>query len=107
LNWAERDRGVHREWLDFYRALLTLRRDILMPFLPRARSGVWRYAPGQALHVRWPLGRHRAWHLRANLSDVPVKRVPVERAEVVYDSATRDESSIAPPWLVQVSLQRA
>jgi maltooligosyltrehalose trehalohydrolase len=105
LNWAERDHGVHHEWLDFYRALLKLRRDVLVPWLPRARSGVWRYTPGQALHVRWPLGLRRAWHLRANLSDVPVERAPVERGEVVYDSATVDES-IAPPWSVQVSLER-
>ncbi len=76
LNWAERDHGMHHEWLDFYRALLKLRRDVLTPWLPRARSGVWRHTPGQALHVRWPLGLRRAWHLQANLSDLPVERVP-------------------------------
>ena len=97
---------MHHEWLDFYRALLKLRHDVLMPWLPRARSGVWRYTPGQALHVRWPLGLRRAWHLRANLCDLPVERVPRELGEVVYDSATAEES-VAPPWSVQVSLERA
>ena len=106
LNWAEREQGTHREWLQFYRALLTLRRDVLIPWLPRARSGVWRHVPGQAQHVRWPLGPRTAWHLQANLSDAPIERAPPDHSEVVYDSAAAD-APIAPPWSVQVSLERA
>ena len=106
LNWAEREQGPHREWLDFYRALLALRRDLLMPRLPRARSGTWAHAPGRALQVRWPLGRRATWHLSANLSDAPVQRTPLARRQLVFDSAASDVS-IAPPWSVQVSLERA
>jgi hypothetical protein len=93
LNWAERDHGVHHEWLDFYRALLKLRRDVLMPWLPRARSGVWWYTPGRALHVHWPLGPRRVWCLQANLSDVPVEPALVAEAvdaahDFLADAAT-------------------
>ena len=106
LNWAERDHGMHRAWLDFYRALLTLRRDVLVPWLPRARSGTCTHEAWHVLHVRWPLGQHRAWHLMANLSDAPLARTPRERGDLVYDSTPLDGST-APPWSVQVSLERS
>jgi maltooligosyltrehalose trehalohydrolase len=105
LNWAEREQAAHREWLAFYRTLLALRRDSLVPWLPRARGGTWASGPGEPLHLRWPLGARAVWHLRANLSDAAIARTPLERAEIVYDSAMG--SANAPPWSVQVALQRA
>jgi len=106
LNWAEREQGVHRNWLDFYRALLMLRQAKLMPRLPQARCGIWSHEPGRALHVRWALGRRAAWHLNANLSDVPVECTPLERGELVYASGTSG-GAVAPPWSVRVSLEDA
>jgi len=106
LNWAERQQGAHREWLDFYRGLLVLRRAKLMPRLPHARSGTWSHEPGQAMQVHWALGRRAAWHLRANLSDVPVECAPPERGELVYDSGASG-GAMAPPWSVRVSLEGA
>jgi malto-oligosyltrehalose trehalohydrolase len=106
LNWVERDDGMHRAWLDFYRALLVLRREVLMPHLPHVRSGTWTHEPGQALHVRWALGRRAAWHLRTNLSDVPLECPPLERGELVYDSGAPG-GAMAPPWSVRVSLEGA
>ncbi len=106
LDWTERDRQPHRAWLDLYRTLLALRRDVLMPWLPRARSGTWQIGPQQPLHLRWPLGARAAWHLRANLSDGPVARAPLRHSEIVYDSAPGGAGT-APPWWVQVWLERA
>jgi len=106
LDWSERDAPAHREWLDFYRRLLALRRDRLVPLLPRARSGQWEWTSGGLLHVRWPLGARRSWHLRANLGDAPLQRTPLQRAAVVYDSAPA-QTAAAPPWWVEVALQAA
>jgi 1,4-alpha-glucan branching enzyme len=104
LDWSERDAPAHREWLDFYRRLLALRHDALVPLLPRAHSGRWECTPGRLLHVRWPVGARRSWHLRANLGDAPVQRTPLPRAEGVYDSAPA-QAAVAPPWWVEAALQ--
>ena len=42
----------------------------------------------------------------ANLSDAPLARTPLERGDLVYDSTPLDGST-APPWSVQVSLERS
>jgi maltooligosyltrehalose trehalohydrolase len=105
LNWAEREQAVHHEWLDLYRLLLMRRRDRLVPWLPQARSGTCHHEIGQALHVHWPLGTRATWHIRANLTDQPVQQAPAGPRDVVYDGGTADTAS-APPWSVQVSLER-
>jgi malto-oligosyltrehalose trehalohydrolase len=104
LDWTEAQRDPHRAWLALYRTLLRLRRDVLVPWLPQARSGSWHTGAQQALRVRWPLGARAAWHLHANLGDAPVARTPAGRGRVVYDSAPGD-ATIAPPWSVQVWLE--
>ena len=106
LDWSERDRDPHLEWLRLYRTLLTLRRERLTPWLPGAGSGRC-VADAPALHVRWPLGKRRAWHLLANLSDEPVA-VSRPFGETVYDSAASElpAAGVRPPWSVQVTLER-
>jgi malto-oligosyltrehalose trehalohydrolase len=76
LDWTERDREPHRAWLALYRALLGLRREHLVPRLRDARSGRCTDDAAPALHVQWPLGAQRVWHLLANLSDAPLPRAP-------------------------------
>ncbi|HEX6019804.1 MAG TPA: alpha-amylase family glycosyl hydrolase, partial [Burkholderiaceae bacterium] len=106
LDWSEREREPHRTWLVLYRTLLALRHERLTPWLPRAGSGrCWAHAP--VLHVSWPLGGRREWHLLANLSDEPATaaRLP---GDIVYDSAASavPAAGVRPPWSVQVTLER-
>jgi malto-oligosyltrehalose trehalohydrolase len=105
LNWAERDDARHRAWLAFYGGLLALRRERLLPWLPQARSGLCVCEPGQALWIRWPLGRGHTWHLEANLSEAAAMRRALFTANVVYDSAPTD-AEVWPPWSVRVTLER-
>jgi maltooligosyltrehalose trehalohydrolase len=106
LDWAERDAAAHRAWLAFYGHLLALRRQHLVPRLPQARGGRCMCDPGQALHIRWPLGARHTWHLLANLSDAPVARQVPVTGDVVYDSAPGDAGH-CPPWSVRVTLEPA
>jgi hypothetical protein len=86
--------------------LLALRRQHLVPWLPHARSGRCVGGPGPPLHIRWPLGPDRAWHLLANLSDAEVAQPAPLAGDVVYDSAPGDAEAQA-PWWVRVMLEPA
>ena len=98
LDWAERDRPGHAEWLALYRTLLHLRRQHLTPHLPQARSGGFDVAPGGRLRVHWLLGSARRWHLWANLSATSATETPPGRT--VYAS-----HSAPAPWSVRVTLE--
>ena len=108
LDWTEREREPHRTWLALYRTLLTLRHERLMPWLRQASSGRCIEDDAPALHVQWPLGPGRQWHLLANLSDEPIQLARPLPGETVYDDAppAAQANGARPPWSVRVALEQ-
>jgi len=105
LDWAERDRAPHAEWLAYLRDLLSLRREHLLPHLPAARCGQFHVlAPGR-MAVHWPLGKGSHLHLLANLADEPAMSDPLPPGRVIH--ASHSISDGLPPWSVRVSLESA
>jgi malto-oligosyltrehalose trehalohydrolase len=104
LEWAERDRAGHAEWLALYRQLLALRREWLMPLLPRARSGTFALPAADCLHVQWPLGEAGRWHLRLNLAAAGVAGLAALPGETVY--ASHGAAATIARCAVQVTLER-
>ncbi len=103
LDWSERDRSGHREWLALYRELLALRHAHLVPLLAGATSGTFHVvAPGR-LALRWPLAGGRHWHLLANLAPQPAMLAPLPGGRVIYASHPIDDE--LPPWSVRVALE--
>ncbi len=103
LDWSERGRAGHADWLDFYRTLLRLRRERVLPHLARAMRGEFVVAPPGRLTVRWPLGARGALHLLANLAREPAPHAPLPPGDGVYDS--HPAADALPPWSVRVSLE--
>jgi maltooligosyltrehalose trehalohydrolase len=103
LDWAERDRSGHAEWLALYRELLRLRRQHLIPRLAQARSGRLELPAPGCLHVQWPLGDGTRWHLLANLSSAPVQMSAVLPGTIIY--ASHAAATAQPPWSVRVHLE--
>jgi len=108
LDWAERQRGGHAQWLALYAELLRLRRERLVPHLAWARSGEFHVlAPGR-LAVHWPLGdsgRPTHLHLLANLCAESAMREPMPPGEVLYES--HPAGAMLAPWSVHVSIEPA
>ncbi len=104
LDWASLVAPVHARWLDLYTELLSIRREQLVPLLPRAGRGEFRVDGAGRLAVQWPLGDGSALHLLANLTDAEVEAAPLPAGVVVYRSHTIEQ--VLPPWSVQVSLER-
>jgi maltooligosyltrehalose trehalohydrolase len=105
LDWGERARAPHAEWLAFIARLLALRRDRLGPLLAHARSGHYEVAPPALIGVRWPLGQ-AALHLMANLASVaaPAPTRPWSTGDVIYQNEAGGVE--LPPWFVRVALER-
>jgi maltooligosyltrehalose trehalohydrolase len=102
LDWSERQRPPHSEWLALTRGLLALRHRHVVPHLPAARSGRFEvHEPGR-IAVRWPLGDTGALHLAANLAAQPAPAMPPAPGEVIYASA--EAGAMLPAWFVRVSL---
>ncbi len=68
-HWSEAEQSPHREWLEFCRALLALRRQHVVPRLTgMSGGGTFECVPPGALAVHWTLGDGTRLHLAANLS---------------------------------------
>ncbi len=74
LDWEQAQREPHAAWLDWYRRVLAVRREDIVPLLPGIRgAGQYRIIGDAAVQVSWPLedgGRRLV--LAANLSPATV-----------------------------------
>ena len=69
LRWAEIDAPGHRDWLELYRQLLSLRREFIVPHLAGSRHrGRFAVIRESLLTVDWLLGDGTPLALRANFS---------------------------------------
>jgi maltooligosyltrehalose trehalohydrolase len=78
LQWSERTRSPHREWLAYVTELLRLRRQHLVPRLAGLRNGGSFSCENTLLRVEWPLGDGSRWRLLANFgtSDAELQEKP-------------------------------
>jgi len=106
LNWAERSRPGHADWLALYTHLLQQRRRVLVPLLPRVRSGTWQLAAPGLLQVRWPLDGGGALHVLANLAPTAAAVDDGLPAGLgLYRSHDGARGADLPPWFVDITLQ--
>jgi malto-oligosyltrehalose trehalohydrolase len=107
LDWSERAKAPHSDWLAFYVELLRCRHAHLVPGLAEARSGRMELPAPGTLRITWPLGGRRRWHLLARLaaSDTPVDADSRLPGSIVYRS--HPESNRLPPWSVQFAIERS
>jgi malto-oligosyltrehalose trehalohydrolase len=105
LDWRERERDPHVAWLGLYSDLLRRRQASLMPWLAGARSGTLALPAAGTLHITWPLGQGRRWHLLAQLADhAGTPLAGALAGDTVY--ASHASSSALAPWSVRVTLEQ-
>jgi len=99
LDWRELDEPAHRAWLEFYRALLKLRRERIVPLL--AGVGGHRASHelvGSATRVEWDLNGGRLT-LFANTSDEPIDNVTPWVGELLWIEGAATQTTVE-PWTV-------
>jgi malto-oligosyltrehalose trehalohydrolase len=90
LRWETRDAPRHREWLEFTRKLLGIRREQIVPLIPFIVAGRSTFAvDDEVLTVRWPLGDGRTLSLRASFTS----RLPPVQGELLYPEANDTDAT--------------
>jgi malto-oligosyltrehalose trehalohydrolase len=104
LDWSALSRPPHSDWLDFYRQLLSARRNEIVPRTAGLR-GPNRAAviSGQAVAAEWQVGGDAVLHLLANLSAQPLVGVHVPPGRTLLtcsDAAPAAQEGVIAPWTV-------
>jgi len=89
LDRSEAREPAHARWLDRYRRLMELRRQIIIPRLSgMAPGGAYELLGPKALRVRWQLGDGSTLMMLANFSANPVRLAePLPAQNIIYCSA--------------------
>lgn len=105
LDWQERERAPHAEWLALYSDLLRRRHAQLVPWLQGSRSGVMTLAAPGTLRLTWPLGSGHRWHLLAQLAshESPAGLTTGLPGALVYRS--HPLAARLAPWSVQIAIE--
>jgi 1,4-alpha-glucan branching enzyme len=105
LCWDDRCKPGHREWLDWYRHILAVRHQSIVPLLTRIQSGGSAEVKDDgAVQVRWKAGKGADLVLSANLSSKPVGGFSVAPSVIWQEGQVNNEGSVLPPWTVVWSL---
>ncbi|MBB2785483.1 UNVERIFIED_ORG: malto-oligosyltrehalose trehalohydrolase [Rhizobium esperanzae] len=104
LDW---EKLASSETLDFYRMLLGLRRQRIIPLLKGAAGHATFQSAGTAVAVAWTLAGNRRLHLTANLSDEAARLGHRhEDGERIFRLGRNDDGDLA-PWTVIWSIGKA
>jgi malto-oligosyltrehalose trehalohydrolase len=106
LDWNDLTQPSHREWLRFYRQLLKLRCQHIVPRLsdPCDIKGDYEVHQGSGLSAHWNFRDGSKLHLLANLGAEPLTGLTPPTSQMIY--ATEDISAAAlkqgalPAWFV-------
>ena len=107
LDWRALGVEPHAGALERQRALLTTRRDALMPRLP-VRAAAGELLGARAVLARWTLADDTCLALVANLDDHELFAPPPAAGEVLAAThpITPGQASALPPWFVSWTLER-
>jgi 1,4-alpha-glucan branching enzyme len=98
LRWADAASAEGRQWRDWYRRILAVRRAEVVPLLAAmgGHAGSYEVLDAGLLRVRWTLADGRALHLAANLGDTARPMAPAAGRTLWVEGAVGDGR--AGPW---------
>jgi 1,4-alpha-glucan branching enzyme/maltooligosyltrehalose trehalohydrolase len=110
LDWSTLDGAAEAAWLAYYRRLLKLRREVIMPRLRGMEAGSGKaeiFAPS-VLQVRWRLGDGSVLRLTANFANEEA-RLPESKeipGEILFETMPENSAPChLSPWEVRWTLQ--
>lgn len=112
LAWDEPEREPHRQWLDYHRELLHIRRLHINPRIKRIAPGQaqYRLLNDRALSVQWQLNDESTLMLTANLGSEPAKVDFHGNGKVLFASSAAVKKDLRQgslnPWSVIFFLKK-
>lgn len=103
LDWNALQKAPHQEWLLFYRGLLKLRYEHIIPHLSRDCAIHAEYeVQDSGLSAEWEFPDRARLSLRANLAADTISRVPMPDSKMIYGHEYADEieQGNLPGWSV-------
>lgn len=104
LNWDSLNQERSQHWLNLYRNLLSVRRQIIVPILAGIEAGqsTFRNLSRRAIEVSWKIRGAGVLTLIANLGDEPLLNLSQPEGELFYSSPVENpaENQLA-PWSVR------
>jgi malto-oligosyltrehalose trehalohydrolase len=112
LAWSELEDPTHSQTLEWYRMVLTLRREVLLPvFRTRSTSSSFALGGPAGLRVSWGFEHDVELSLVANLSNARLVQVPRPEGRVIFaQGAITDEVTRTlqlDPWGIAWCLSRS
>ena len=106
VDWDSTQDAAHGNWLDYYRTLLELRKQFVIPRLAgmKAYSGRFQVFGAGCLCVDWRLGDGSTLRLLANFSD-DVVRTALPGGQIVFASSAAAATGELGPCEVMWTLQ--
>ncbi len=103
VDWQAIHQPQHQEWLNFYRHLLQLRRQHIVPLLAKAcgHQSEYQILTESGLKVWWTFAGGVKLTLLANLGPTPISDLPVPAEQLLYvtEEASADlQKRSLPPW---------
>ena len=111
IHWNELEQPRHQGWLRFYRNLLKLRCQYIVPHLSGrcAVKGEYEIQGERGLTARWKFPDQSNLILMANLGTDSLSGMPGPDSQIIYASEGMSDSAIKPgtlpPWSVAWFLQ--
>jgi 1,4-alpha-glucan branching enzyme len=106
LDWNELTKPDHANWLEWYRRILTVRREQIAPLLGGGcnRCGSYQiHSPG-AFTARWTLDRNAQLALDANLCDRANECFARPEGATLWIEGEADTPARLTPWTVRLTL---
>jgi len=100
LDWESSTLPEHASWLDRYRELLKVRREVVIPMLAKLdpqRCGFAITGP-RSLAAHWSTGDGTRLLLFANLGGAPDAGPALPPGKLVYTTGSTAEQALASPW---------
>ncbi len=108
LDWEQTREEVHADWIAWYKYVLTIRREKIVPILGEiaGHAGAYEVFGTGAVVVRWTLDNGGKLVLAANLSDNSTDGFPLDCGEVIWHEGPDPAGSCFRPWSVRWCLDR-
>jgi maltooligosyltrehalose trehalohydrolase len=108
LDWAALRQSPGRDWLNFYRNLIDLRKAEIIPRLYRVEgfSSQYEILGARAVHVQWWLGEGTCLHLYANLAEEAQDGVEFNGGRRIWQQGFVENNKLGPwtvLWIIDVN----
>ena len=106
LDWEQSAQGVHGEWMEWYKRILRVRREVIVPVIPEIGgcSGSYQVVGDGAVAVSWKIADDGELILLANLCESSTDGFPAVDGEVLWQEGPEAVGSLMRPWSVRWAL---